>query len=183
VKNQKNDLRNLYKSIRSRISLERRKAASEACAKKILSLLSHSENILSFASKDVEIDMWPLNKILLGQNRLFLPKIEHDRINIYKISSLENLKLSSFSILEPDPKIHSQAKIFDVDAILIPGLCFDRNNHRLGYGKGHYDMLLCDAQKKNPKLKLLGVGFIEQISNDSLPFEEHDVQLDQILVF
>jgi 5-formyltetrahydrofolate cyclo-ligase len=183
MKNQKDDLRKRYKNIRSILSTDRRAAASEACAKTLLSVLSHTENVLSFASKDVEINMWPLNKILLDQNRLFLPKIENDQISIYKISSFENLALSSFAILEPDPMINKKADIFDIDAILIPGLCFDKSNHRLGYGKGHYDMLLYDAKKKNPKLKLIGIGFIEQVSNALIPHEDHDIQLDQILVF
>lgn len=85
------------------------------------------------------------------------------------------------------------------DFVIVPGLVFDNNCHRLGYGYGHYDYFLSRYFSATPKAKThtklsksqfiikqfnffaVGVGYDEQIIDGSLPFEDHDIQLNEII--
>ena len=60
--------------------------------------------------------------------------------------------------------------------MLIPLLAFDKNNDRLGYGKGFYDKFL--KIKKN--IITIGVAFSFQKYN-KLPTSNLDIKLDYIL--
>ncbi|MFT4755084.1 MAG: 5-formyltetrahydrofolate cyclo-ligase, partial [Salibacteraceae bacterium] len=62
------------------------------------------------------------------------------------------------------------------DLIIVPGLAFDNQNFRVGYGGGYYDGFLAN---QNEALKV-GVfyGFQEV---ESVPTESHDLVLDSII--
>jgi 5-formyltetrahydrofolate cyclo-ligase len=62
-----------------------------------------------------------------------------------------------------------------LDLVLVPGLGFTPDGHRLGRGRGYYDRLLPEVRG----LKC-GVGFDQQVI-DAIPCEPHDVILDCIL--
>ena len=59
-------------------------------------------------------------------------------------------------------------------------LVFDKENHRLGYGKGFYDKFLNKYLKLNKKIITVGVAFSFQKYNN-LPTDSLDVKLNYIL--
>ncbi len=63
---------------------------------------------------------------------------------------------------------------------LIPLLAFDRQNNRLGYGKGYYDKFLGKYLKKNINIITIGVAFSFH-KYDKLPTTQLDIKLDYIL--
>lgn len=64
-----------------------------------------------------------------------------------------------------------------VDVVVVPGLAFTAEGHRLGQGGGWYDRFLVRV----PSWVLtIGVGFAEQVVDD-LPVEPHDIPLDVIV--
>lgn len=65
----------------------------------------------------------------------------------------------------------------EISIALVPGVGFDLESHRLGYGKGFYDKLL-----KDTLFLKWGVGFHEQLV-EKLPIEAHDVKLDAVYLF
>jgi 5,10-methenyltetrahydrofolate synthetase len=60
-----------------------------------------------------------------------------------------------------------------IEVVVIPGTVFDRNGHRLGYGKGFYDRFLVRA----PQAVRIGLAFSCQVV-EHLPAQEHDVPMD-----
>ena len=60
-----------------------------------------------------------------------------------------------------------------VDAVLVPGLAFDRRGNRLGFGAGWYDRMLASCR---PGAAFVGVAFDEQIFAD-IPAEPHDIRV------
>ena len=48
----------------------------------------------------------------------------------------------------------------ELDAIIIPLLCFTINGYRVGYGKGFYDNYL---QKCNPKVLKIGLSYFNPV--------------------
>jgi len=64
-----------------------------------------------------------------------------------------------------------------IDFILVPGLAFSKDRHRLGRGGGFFDRLLAGRAKDAFKL---GVGFSFQLL-DTVPTEAHDILMDAIV--
>jgi 5-formyltetrahydrofolate cyclo-ligase len=81
-----------------------------------------------------------------------------------------------WGIWEPDPRTSESIKIKECVGVLIPGVAFDRQGHRLGYGKGFYDKALSDFQG----LKV-GVAFGLQVVDQQLPNDATDVTMDMIV--
>ena len=60
--------------------------------------------------------------------------------------------------------------------MLVPGVAFDREYGRLGYGKGYYDNYLVDKEN----ILTVGICFGYQLF-DKLPTSDSDVKLDFIV--
>jgi 5-formyltetrahydrofolate cyclo-ligase len=61
---------------------------------------------------------------------------------------------------------------------ILPGLAFDMQGGRLGYGAGVYDAILSQARKRAPKIALC---YDWQVLEEPLPLEAHDIRLDWIV--
>ncbi|MCB1108869.1 MAG: 5-formyltetrahydrofolate cyclo-ligase [Chlamydiia bacterium] len=172
-------LRKIYKLRRMEISKDRRLEAKKSLLETLVPLLSPFKKILSFASTQYEIDLWPLNALLAKDQRLCLPRLENHQINPYYVPEIDgHLLQSPYHVLEPDPKLCSPIAKSNLDCILVPGLCFDQNNHRLGYGLGHFDRFLKDVLTT----PIFGIGFKEQFI-PKLPSEPHDMTLTNLYLF
>lgn len=169
--------------IRSGLSDTRKKEAAHNAYLQLHKKLQLFKNILSFYSIKNEININPLNQDLVKEHRLLLPKIEESGLSAHKIIELEQLQPSSFGILEPHPSFSTPTPLEEIDCILVPALGFDRLCHRIGYGKGHYDQLLKKLEKHRPRPYTIGIGFQEQLCIKPLPTEEHDISLDELLLF
>ena len=64
----------------------------------------------------------------------------------------------------------------NIGIVLVPGIVFDMEGHRIGYGLGYYDKFL----KKVPKAVKIGLAFDFQIVGN-IPKETHDVLVDFIV--
>lgn len=83
---------------------------------------------------------------------------------------------NSLGIWEPDIQSSEVVDLTQCTGILIPGVGFDRNGHRLGFGKGYYDKALTGFQG----LKV-GVAYSFQITEQPLPHDDQDVRMDLIV--
>jgi len=96
----------------------------------------------------------------------------------YEVKDLErDLCAGTFGILEPKK---DRAEIFnpeEIDLVIVPGVAFDRNRNRVGYGAGLYDRFLKTVKPCCPKA---GIAFEFQIY-DTVPVEEHDIPLDFVI--
>ena len=79
----------------------------------------------------------------------------------------------AFSVMEPEK--YTIANISDVDVVVVPGIVFDANGHRIGFGKGCYDRLLREYQGVK-----LGFCYSSQICDD-IPSDEYDICMDYII--
>lgn len=105
--------------------------------------------------------------------RWVYPKVAGDHLTFH---SGDNLRPGAFGILEPHPDA-AEVPLEEIDAILCPGIAFDRNGGRLGRGRGYYDRLLARARHDTFKL---GICFSEQLVPDTFS-EEHDIPMDKVL--
>lgn len=63
------------------------------------------------------------------------------------------------------------------DVVVVPGLAFTADGHRLGQGGGWYDRFLTGLR---PDCTTIGVCFAEQIL-ETLPVEVHDVAVNRVV--
>lgn len=81
-------------------------------------------------------------------------------------------------VIAPTLRVESELKLpFTPDLVLVPGLAFSRDNHRLGRGGGFYDRLLGGRASSGYKL---GVCFSTQI-RETIPTETHDVVVNDVI--
>ena len=109
---------------------------------------------------------------LLKQKVVLLPKIEGEDMLFVRVNANTKYALSKFGILEPtEGEIYNPDKI---DLFIVPGLAFDINGNRLGYGGGYYDRYLRELRAVK-----IGLAYEEQLVN-SIPTEEKDIPLNII---
>ena len=170
----KKSLRNYALSLRKELinkkDLETKIINNVLNNKKVL----EANNILIYVSLDMEVDTKELiNKLWKLNKNIYVPKVEENIINFYKINSFGNLVIGSFGVLEPITNI-----IYKDDnnsCCIIPGLLFDKNNNRLGYGKGYYDKFL-----ENRNIYKIGICFSKFLV-DSLVTDKYDIKMDEVI--
>lgn len=102
-----------------------------------------------------------------------LPKERH--LDFRTITTYDNLETVYYGLLEP--KVTETASIhkMEIDLIIVPGLMFDTEGYRIGFGGGYYDRFLVDATA----VKVAQAFDVQIIEN--LPRETHDIPVDRIL--
>lgn len=113
-----------------------------------------------------------------------LPRIvfssSKSEIEFAKLKRVEDLvfneKLKSNKIMEPD--IYSERIIPKI--ILIPGIVFDKNHNRIGYGYGHFDKFISNLENIGYNILKIGICFDFQIM-DKIETMPHDKKIDLII--
>ena len=116
-----------------------------------------------------------IDELITNGNRVYLPKYfsPWKKYDFVKFSGWTNLEKGPFGILQP--KSVEVASSLQIDVAIIPGIAFDKNGVRLGYGKGVFDQLLSGL----PAFKI-GLAYDFQIAK-KLPGEKHDLRMDIIV--
>jgi|SRR5579859_2521369 len=137
-----------------------------------------AHKIAAFSSTQTEVNTLPLleGMLKLGK-KLYLPKVSKDKshLSFYQVEDLKAMSPGTFGILEPPS--HHPATLEELDMILVPGLAFDQQGHRLGFGKGFYDRIL--PQLKASSLSV-GLCYSFQVV-DQVPYTETDASVKALL--
>jgi 5-formyltetrahydrofolate cyclo-ligase len=102
-------------------------------------------------------------------------------LELFHLTSMEELSLGTFQILEPKPEFRKLREKHlppdELDLVMVPGVAFDRRGGRAGYGKGYYDKLLQHVRKDT---LLTALAFECQLFPE-LPMTDHDVFMDKVI--
>ncbi len=106
--------------------------------------------------------------------RVAVPKVTGEEMKFFYITSFENdLEDGYFGIQEPRQKNPAEEE----DALLLmPGVAFDEQCHRIGYGGGFYDRFL----EVHPGLVTVALAFEFQMKEE-VPFETFDIRPSKIV--
>lgn len=121
---------------------------------------------------------------LMKGKEVYLPKcIENftkSQMDFYRVRSTFELVNGYKGILEPmeieSNRFHYEETTDEKLLMFVPGVVYDLNNNRMGYGKGYYDNYL----KDKPGIKKFGIAFSLQIVED-IPINENDIKMDFIV--
>jgi 5-formyltetrahydrofolate cyclo-ligase len=157
----------------------RETASRKACALLESQPLWHeAQSVLFYAPMPEELDVWPLleRALAVGKTVLlprFLPE-QNEYAACHIRDPVKDLRTGKFGIREPRDSCE-RILLKRLDLLLVPGIAFDLEGHRLGRGRGFYDRLLAVLQGP-----ACGVAFDQQIVA-VIPREPHDMRLNCIL--
>ena len=177
----KKELRREILNIRNNLDKDTKKKYDEIIFSKLRKRKEYlnSNNIFIYLGYGSEIDTISFVKsMFLDGKNVCIPKtnIEDKTMEAVIITDLDNLEEDKYGILEPI----SNYKVInknDIDLVIMPGLAFDNNGGRLGYGGGYYDKFLMDCSEDKFKIAL---AYNFQVI-ESVPKEEHDILVDCII--
>ncbi|MEE3393544.1 MAG: 5-formyltetrahydrofolate cyclo-ligase [Lachnospiraceae bacterium] len=184
----KKALRKTFKKLRNDIPDYIRMRQDEYIKERLLNDDNYiSANVLmSFINFGSEVNTGAIiNDALNAGKKVCLPRvmdIKNHEMRFFTIDSLDDLKISSYGIKEPAADF---SKLYIPDEndkifMIMPGLAFDIEGHRLGYGGGFYDSYLKEyGNFINTKA---AVCYLEQMSEEPLPSDPHDIKPDYIIV-
>ena len=90
-------------------------------------------------------------------------------MKFYLIEDLAQLEPGAFGVLEPDPERCRELRHYQNSICILPGLGYDLQGYRLGYGKGYYDRFLA----AHPQLETVGLCY-GALLLPRLPAAPHD---------
>ena len=173
-------IRKEFKAIRNNI--ENKRAKSKLITEKLLNLseVKVAKLIGIYMSFSSEVDTKDLIEqlLMLGKN-IVIPRVYNNiEMEFYKVNSINDLKNKNIlGILEPENNKENKASKDDIDLMIIPGICFDLEKNRVGFGKGYYDRYL-----KNSNIKKIGICFDEQLlTGDTIATNKYDIKMDKIV--
>jgi len=176
----KSKIRKRILNVRNNMSKEDVKKNSNAIMDKITSLDIYKHSKVVFIYMDFKNEVMTSNlikRMLSEKKRVVIPYT--DSINTVlipsEITKESDLKQNSFGYYEP--KSILPVNIEEIDLVIVPGVVFDKNLNRIGFGKGYYDKIL---NRLKPSAKKVALAHDFQVLED-IPAEEHDVKMDMII--
>lgn len=175
---QKKSLRNKMLIKRAQLSSSLKKEYDLWICQELEELIEakNYKTIHAYLPMSKEIDIIPLLEKLLAKGiTIITPKtLPKRKLENRVLTSLTDIEKGVFGTTHPSNPEEYKGTF---DLIIIPGLAFDENNFRLGYGGGYYDNFIVN----HPNAYKLGIFYPEQ-KVEEVPTEAHDIKLDRILV-
>lgn len=139
------------------------------------SVFQDSNLILSYLPMKGEVDLYALMENYPHKSWV-LPRIlpEEDNRMVFHPFDPERLIQHPFGMAEPAPDLPEISPV-EIELSLVPGLAFDRQGWRLGYGGGYFDRFLKEFDKVS-----LGVVY-QALLVERLPYDEYDVPVDWLV--
>ena len=173
----KRSLRKMFRDIRYRMDYDHKNMVDYSIYTKFLNseLFYEAKSIFIYVSVADEVDTYEIiKKALEFGKEVYVPYIndpENFQMQAAKICSLDDLGIGEFNI----PTAKNIEIIENPDLTIVPGLGFDRNKNRIGYGGGYYDRYLSKNQTTS-------VGFFaSDFEIDEIETNEYDYKLDYII--
>jgi 5-formyltetrahydrofolate cyclo-ligase len=175
----KEKLRKEIKEKRIKQTKKENRKKSKEIKEKLFSLkqFNDAKTVLFYVSYNGEVFTHDILKEAFIAKKVVVPisnKNDHSLI-LSEIISWDDLKESSYGILEPKKDCVKEVNIDEIDLIIVPGIAFDTKGNRIGHGKGYYDRLL-----RNTNVTKIGLAFEFQIAKE-IPIGKNDVPVDLII--
>lgn len=176
----KMDLRKIMKEERKKLNA----SDKEKYDTSIFKFLIHSDEykkahvLFIYVSYNNEADTHSIICHALKDNKIVcVPKVisREYGMKAVQIKCFQDLKPGAYGILEPESNCCMDAK--NIDLVVLPGLAFDSEGGRLGYGAGFYDRFLCNLRDD---VMLIGLAYKFQIV-EKVPMDSHDYRIEKII--
>lgn len=180
---EKENLRRYILRLRNRQSTSEIEQKSTDIVDQVLLLHEYvrARGIACYVSKDSEVNTRTLLRNALDRDkRVLVPVVKAGDIDLFfsEIKELgKELAPGTFGILEPKPEFVRPVDLDAVDLIFVPGIVWDRDGYRLGWGRGYFDRVLT---KLPPHVRSAGLAFNMQLVS-RVPRDQFDVPVDMVV--
>lgn len=186
----KRELRIAMKRSRESIEAEQRVSWSQEACERMTDLLTDigASSVMVYIGLRSELDTTSLIEHCWRSDiAVAAPRCESDGATMtpYWIRGWDELMPGAFGIREPNPVMAARCEDnFMPDAVLVPGLAFDQQGGRLGYGAGFYDRYydrlrrLVTSEEDMPLWA--GCCYETQVVS-AVPMDSHDARMDAIV--
>lgn len=120
-----------------------------------------------------------ITELLQLGKEVYLPKVMGEDMLFFQVKSLSELKEGYKRIMEPDATaerlldhVKREQKVF----MIMPGVAFDRQCNRIGYGKGYYDRYLENVHPDVTAALALSLQIVQNI-----PANAFDIRPDYVI--
>jgi 5-formyltetrahydrofolate cyclo-ligase len=173
----KQELRQRCRAIRRELGEETRQSASRSICAHLAAwpVFQRVETILTYMPIKAEVDLRPLLE-QFPQKRWLLPRIrpeENHRMDFHPYDPAR-LVIHKFGMAEPAADL-PVVPADEIELVLVPGLAYDRQGWRLGYGGGYYDRFLAGFGGVS-----VGVTFHDLLL-DTVPHSGYDLPVGWIV--
>lgn len=172
------------KALRSRIREMKRAMTTEdiqSASRRLGELFAETpqyrqaKTIYGYLPYNQEVRTTPmLEQALRDGKRVAVPKVYGDEMKFIYMEDLTQVEQGYAGI--PEPIADGPVADDPTALVLMPGLAFDKQGHRIGYGGGFYDKFLA-AEPDHPTVALC---YAFQIL-DALETEQFDIPVDQVI--
>jgi 5-formyltetrahydrofolate cyclo-ligase len=173
--------REMQSRLRAVDDLSCRRASREASARLIgLDEVRDAGTVLFYMAMRNELDPAEAMRCCLEEGiRVAVPKIDPEtrELEAIQVESLSERNFERDRMGIPTPRGGRLVRASEIDAIVAPGLAFDRSGGRLGRGAGYYDRLLVRVSEH---CSLVGFAYAFQLI-DRVPTASHDRRVGRVV--
>lgn len=176
----KDELRKKYLATRRSLSEQEVESKSEKIIQQLISTepFKKAATVHSYLPIKKNREVNTLNFVehcFENDKTVVIPKVEGDQqMSHHVLNSFEDLKTNKWGVAEPTRP--NPVSITQIDLVIVPMVCGDRNRNRIGYGKGFYDRFLSqtDAFK-------IGLLYNCTLIDQKIPVEDFDQKPDWLI--
>lgn len=169
---------------REALSTENIEEKSERIANNVLKSGAYinSDLVRIYAPYKSEVITWKIMEdALKNGKKVAFPKCKmidgEPSLEFYAITDKNQLSCGYSGILEPDTDNAQLEQVTEDNGIcIVPGVVFDKEGYRIGYGKGFYDRFIAAFEH----ITYIGVAFDIQVV-DKISAEQFDAQIDKLI--
>ena len=129
-------------------------------------------------SSPPEVDTFQMiHKAWEEGKRIVIPKClpKERKMDFRHLERFDQLESVYSGLLEPIESETNLVEPNDIDLLIVPGIAFDSEGFRMGFGGGYYDRFL-----QSFKGNTVSLAFTDQIVSN-LPKEDHDIPVEKII--
>ena len=136
----------------------------------------NAERIMAYADYNHEvITRYIIEQAWKDGKEVAVPKVFGKDMVFYRLTDFSQLESGYFGI--PEPKEDGETVSWEEAMMVMPGVAFDVNCNRVGYGGGFYDVWL---KRYGSQVTACGLAYDFQLRNE-IPFERHDRMMDIVI--
>ncbi|MCS1352118.1 5-formyltetrahydrofolate cyclo-ligase [Mechercharimyces sp. CAU 1602] len=183
LKKDKRALRRQMRERRNQMEKQEAKKGSHAVCMHLLESPEYEEaqTILYYMSFRQEVDLCvAIERSWEDGKKVVLPRTDplNKKMILYSLTDFTQLEEGAYGIWEPSARAENKVAPDLVELAIVPGLAFDQQGFRLGYGGGYYDRFF--AEDLPLDCIRMGAAYPWQIV-ETVYAESHDEPLHQVL--
>ncbi len=169
----KRQIRNRILAERDRLSEEEWERKSGYIIQKVLEseAFQNADEILLYIDYNKEVKTrYLIEQAWKSGKNVFAPKTKRTEITFHLLRGFEDLQAGYKGILEPaEDREVWKTSLWHHTFMIMPGVAFDKERHRIGYGRGYYDRFLANVRG----ISTAAICFECQLM-ESIPYDDFD---------